>query len=185
MKVIGIQSSPNTDGLTSMLVRAVLDGAESKGVETALVHLNQLDVRSCEAHNLNGRGWGTCRTKGICMIKDDFQRLRGMINEADALVFSTPVYFGDISESAKSFLDRWRRCERDSSDSPLIGKPVIGIAAAGGSGGGAVNALHNLEVYLRRLKFTIFDLAPVTQKSKVHKLDMLRVAGQRLVSEES
>jgi len=185
MKVIGIQSSPNTDGLTGMLAKAVLDGAESKGVETELVHLNQLDVRSCEAHNLKGRGWGTCRTKGTCMIKDDFQRLRSMINEADALVFSTPVYFGDISESAKSFLDRWRRCERSSSDSPLIGKPVIGIAAAGGSGGGAVNALHNLEIYLRRLKFTIFDLAPVTQKSKIHKLDMLRVAGQRLVSQES
>ncbi len=182
MKVIGIQSSPNTDGLTSLLATAVLDGAEGKSAETTLVHLNQLDIRSCEAHNLNGRGWGTCRTKRICMIKDDFQKLRSMINEADALVFSTPVYFGDISESSKRFLDRLRRCERSNPDSPLIGKPVIGIAAAGGSGGGAVNALHNLEIYLRRLKFTIFDLTPVTQKSKIHKLDMLRVAGQRLVA---
>lgn len=119
------------------------------------------------------------------MIKDDFQKLRNMINEADALVLSTPVYFGDISESAKRFLDRLRRCERSTPDSPLTGKPVIGIAAAGGSGGGAVNALHNLEIYLRRLKFTIFDLVPVTQRSKTHKLDMLRVAGQRLTSEET
>ena len=185
MKIIGVQSSPNSDGLTCMLTKAVLDGAESKGVETVLVHLNQLDIRSCKAHNLDSRGWGTCRTKGTCVIKDDFQKLRRMINEADALVFCTPVYFGDISESAKCFLDRWRRCERTSQDSPLIGKPVIGIASAGGSGGGAVNALHNLEVYLRRLKFTIFDLVPVTQKSKTHKLDMLQVAGQRLVSEEN
>jgi len=183
MKVIGIQSSPNVDGLTSMLGKAVLEGAESKGAETELVHLNQLDIRSCEAHNLDGRGWGTC-PKGTCMIKDDFQKLRSMINDADALVFSTPVYFGDISESAKNFLDRWRRCERDNADSPLVGKPVIGIAAAGGSGGGAVNALHNLETYLRRLQFTMFDLVPVTQKSKRHKLDMLRIAGQRLASEE-
>ena len=138
----------------------------------------------CEAHNLDGRGWGTCRMKGTCMINDDFQKLRDMVNDADALVFSTPVYFGDISESAKNFLDRWRRCERDNADSPLIGKPAIGIAAAGGRGGGSVNALHNLETYLRRLQFTMFDLVPVTQKSKKHKLDMLRVAGQRLASEE-
>ncbi len=185
MKILGIQSSPNTDGLTSRLATSALDGAESKGAGTTLVHLNQLEIRSCEAHNLDGRGWGTCRTKGICMIKDDFQKLRSMINEADALVLSTPVYFGDISESAKKFLDRLRRCERSIPDSPLTGKSVIGIAAAGGSGGGAVNALHNLEIYLRRLKFTIFDLVPVTQRSKTHKLDMLRVAGQRLVSEES
>ena len=72
MMIIGIQSSPNTDGLTSMLVRAVLEGAETKGIKTKLIHLNLLNIRTCKAHNLDGRGWGTCRTKGICMIKDDF-----------------------------------------------------------------------------------------------------------------
>ena len=184
MKVIAIQSSPNVDGLTSMLGSAVLEGAESEGAETELVHLNQLNIASCKAHNLDGSGWGTCRVERTCMIEDDFQKLRCMINEGDALVFSTPVYFGDISESAKNFLDRWRRCERSNPDSPLIGKRAIGIAAAGGSGGGAVNALHNLETYLRRLQFTVFDLVPVTQKSKDHKLDMLRVVGSRLISEE-
>jgi len=184
MKIIAIQSSPNVDGLTSKLAEAVLEGAKSKGAEIELVHLNQINIGSCEAHNLDGRGWGSCRTEGTCMINDDFQKLRNTVNEADALILSTPVYFGDISESAKNFLDRWRRCERSNPASPLIGKPAIGITAAGGSGGGAVNALHNLETYLRRLQFTIFDLVPVTQKSKKHKLDMLRVAGQRLAFEE-
>lgn len=180
MSVVGIQSSPNVDGLTSTLVKAVLEGASSKSAETELVHLNRLDVRACETHNLDGRGWGTCRTEGMCMLPDSYQNVRTKINEADALVFGTPVYFGDISESAKRFLDRWRRCERTTSNSPLIGKPAIGIASAGGSGRGAVNALRNLETYLRRLQFTVFDLVPVTLKSKTHKVDMLRVAGQRL-----
>ncbi len=58
---------------------------------------------------------------------------------------------------------------------------MIGIAAAGGSGGGAVNALRNLETYLRWLQFTIFDLVTVTQRSKKHKLDMLKVAGKRML----
>lgn len=57
MKVIGIQSSPNPDGLTCQLVKAVLEGAESRGAETELVHLNKLNIESCKAHN---RGWGTC-----------------------------------------------------------------------------------------------------------------------------
>lgn len=117
------------------------------------------------------------------MIKDDFQNLREKINQADALVFSTPVYYGDLSESAKRFFDRWRRCEAVNREtSPLKGKRVIGVAAAGGSGGGAVSALRNLEAYLRFLQFAIFDLVPVTQVSKKHKIDMLRVAGKRLVS---
>ena len=118
------------------------------------------------------------------MVQDDFQNLREKINQADALVFSSPVYYGDLSESAKRFLDRWRRCESVNREaSPLKGKRAIGIAAAGGSGGGAVNALHNLETYLRFLQFTIFDLVPVTQVSRKHKVDMLRVAGKRLVAE--
>jgi multimeric flavodoxin WrbA len=179
--VIGIQSSPNLDGLTCQLTQAVLEGAKSEGAETELIHLNKLDIGSCEAHD---RGWGTCRSEGKCMIEDDFQELREKINQADALVFSTPVYYGDLSESAKRFLDRWRRCESfDHEASPLKGKRVIGIAAAGGSGGGAVNALHNLETYLRWLQFTIFDLVPVTQMSKKHKIDMLKVAGKRMASE--
>ena len=129
MKVIGIQSSPNLDGLTCELAQAVLEGAASAGAETELVYLNRLNVESCKAHD---RGWGTCHTKGKCMIEDDFQNLREKINQADALVFSTPVYYGDLSESAKRFLDRWRRCESVNREtSPLRGKLAIGIAAAG------------------------------------------------------
>jgi len=182
MKVVAVQSSPNVDGLTCQLARAVLEGAESDGAETELIHLNKLKIESCMAHD---QGWGTCRSEGKCMIQDDFQNLREKINRADALVFSTPVYFGDLSESAKRFFDRWRRCEIYNREaSPLKGKPVIGIAAAGGSGGGAVNALHNLETYLRWLQFTIFDLVPVTRTTKEHKLDMLKAAGKRVASQK-
>jgi len=182
LKVIAVHTSPNEDGLTCQLAKAVLEGAESGGAETELVHLNKLNIESCMAHD---RGWGTCRSDGKCILKDDFQNLREKINHTDALVFCTPVYFGDLSESAKRFFDRWRRCEiYDHEVSPLKGKPVIGIAAAGGSGGGAVSALHNLEIYLRWLQFTIFDLVPVTRISKEHKLDMLKVAGKRVVSQK-
>ena len=182
MRVIAIQSSPNIDGLACQLAKAVLGGAESEGAETELVHLNKLQIGSCMAHD---RGWGICRSEGKCMIEDDFQNLREKINRADALVFSTPVYFGDLSESAKRFFDRWRRCEIFNHEaSPLKGKLVIGITAAGGSGGGAVNALRNLETYLRWLQFSIFDLVPVTRISKEHKLDMLKAAGKRVISQK-
>ena len=78
--------------------------------------------------------------------------------KADALVFATPVYFGDLSESAKVFLDRFRRVERGRGFKTFEGKKVIGIASAGGGGGGAVRALYALENYLRRLGFDVFDL---------------------------
>ena len=54
-------------------------------------------------------GWGLCRREGRCIIEDDFAGLVDKIARADAVVFSTPVYFSDLSESMKAFLDRLRR----------------------------------------------------------------------------
>ena len=179
MRVVAIQSSPNLDGLTSSLAKAVLRGVEAEGGETELIHLNRLEMKPCIACE---NGWGICRREGVCILEDDFESLREKINEADALVFATPVYWHDLSESAKIFLDRLRRCETFSGFETFTGKKTIGIASAGGSGRGAVRALYNLEDYLRRLGFEIFDLVPVTRFSKDHKLEMLEKAGRRLVT---
>jgi len=124
---------------------------------------------------------GKCRDEGVCILEDAFQSLMDKIAKCDALVFATPVYWHDLSESAKIFLDRLRRCETGKGFKTFTGKKTIGIASAGGSGRGAVRALYNLEDYLRRLGFDIFDLVPVTRFSKDHKLVMLERAGRRLI----
>lgn len=178
MKVIAVQSSPNLDGLTSSLAQAVLKGVEFEDGKTELIHLNTLDVKPCIACR---EGWGKCRDEGVCILEDDFQNLYDEITGSDALVFATPVYWHDLSESAKTFLDRLRRCETGRGFKTFVGKNAIGIASAGGSGRGAVRALYNLEDYLRRLGFEIFDLVPVTRFSKDHKLEMLEKAGRRLI----
>ncbi len=166
------------NGLTSSLAQAFLKGVEAEGGKTELIHLNKLNIKPCIACD---QGWGKCRTEGTCIIQDDFEVLRKKIAEADALVFATPVYFGDLSESARLFLDRLRRCETFSGLETFKGKKAVGITSAGGGGGGAVRALFNLEHYLRRVEFEIFDLIPVTKVSKDHKLEMLEKAGRYLV----
>jgi multimeric flavodoxin WrbA len=180
MKVIAIQASSNTSGLTSSLAQAVLKGAATGSAETELVHLNKLKIEPCIACT---NGWGQCRNEGSCIIRDDFEDLRGKIASSEVLVFATPVYFGDLSESAKIFLDRLRRCEAFSELGTFSGKKAIGIASAGGSGRGAVRALLHLEDYLRRLEFDVFDLVPVTKFSKEHKIKMLEDAGRRLTED--
>jgi len=177
MKIIGIQSSPNLNGLTSTLVQAVLKGAKPKA-ETELIHLNKLNLKACIACD---KGWGKCREKGVCILEDGFHHLAEKIAKSNVLVFGTPVYWHDLSESAKIFLDRLRRCETGVGFKTFTGKKAIGIASAGGSGRGAVRALLNLEDYLARLGFEVFDLVPVTRFSKEHKLEMLERAGRHLV----
>jgi len=177
LKVIAIQSSANTDGLTASLAISVLKGVEYEGGETELIHLNKMNIKQCVACD---RGWGQCR-EGTCILVDDFEGIRRRMSQADALVFATPVYFGDLSESAKMFLDRLRRVEAFSNRDTFKGKKAVGIAAAGGGGGGAARALTNLDSYLRITKYDVFDLVPVTKFSKDHILPMLERAGRRLV----
>ena len=180
MKVFAIQSSPNRDGLTSSLAQSVLKGVRAEGGTTELIHLNELNFKHCIACD---NGWGICRTEGVCILEDDFESIREKMADCDAFVFTTPVYFGDLSESAKVFFDRLRRVEGGKDFGSFKGKKTIGIASAGGGGGGAVRALYALENYLRRLNFDVFDLVSVTKFSKDHKLEMLERAGRRLASE--
>jgi multimeric flavodoxin WrbA len=113
-------------------------------------------------------------------IEVNFDSIRRKIREVDAVIFVTPVYFGDLSESARRFLDRLRRTEAFSGRNTCYGKKVIGVAVAGGSGYGATRALLNLEYYIRILGFEIVDLVTATKFSKDHKRPMLEHAGQRL-----
>ena len=175
MKIVAIQTSPNHDGLTAESAKRVMKGAEEAGNETEIINLNDEIIKKCKACE---KGWGQCRRDGTCILEDDLAGIINKILEADALVFTTPVYWWDISESAKTFLDRMRRMETYYSFKRYNKKPYIGIACAGGSGNGAARALYLLEEYLKRIGFKNYDLVTVTQANRSHKLSMLEEAGK-------
>ena len=102
MKCLAIHSSPNVDGLSAATAQAVLNGFASEGGDVEFINLNKIDIRPCKACE---RGWGQCR-EGECIQKDGLETIRQKMGEADAFVFVTPVYWHDLSESAKRFLDR-------------------------------------------------------------------------------
>ena len=108
MKIIAIQTSPNQNGLTAETAKRVIKGVESAGHNAELVNLNEMVIKKCKACD---GGWGQCRRVGTCILEDDFADLIDKILDSDGLVFTTPVYWWDISESAKTFLDRMRRIE--------------------------------------------------------------------------
>lgn len=175
MKIIAIQTSPNQNGLTAETAKRVIKGVESAGHKAELVNLNEMVIKKCKACD---GGWGQCRRVGTCILEDDFADLIDKILDADGLVFTTPVYWWDISESAKTFLDRMRRIETYHGFKRYDDKPYIGIACAGGSGNGAARALYLLEEYLKRIGFKNYDLVTVTQANRRHKLPMLEEAGK-------
>ncbi len=178
MKLLAIQSSPNLDGLTAETAKMVMKGAESAGHDVELIHLNEAIIKKCKACD---GGWGQCRREGTCILDDDFAEIIDKIKKADAFVFTTPVYWHDLSESAKTFLDRMRRIETHHGFKRYTEKPYIGISCAGGSGNGASRALYLLEEYLKRIGFKNYDLVTVTQANRDHKLPMLEETGKRIL----
>ena len=92
----------------------------------------------------------------------------------------TPVYWWEPSESMKAFADRIRRCER--SPGGLAGKPVIAVAAAGGSGNGTVTCLQTLERWCQHVGARRFDFVGVTRFTRSYKLRHIADASAAMVS---
>lgn len=180
MDTLIISSSPNTDGLTLACARAALEGIFQGGGAATEVRLNDLNIRSCEACD---NGWGTCRDEHYCKVSDDFQALHARMLKADAFVFVTPVYWGDLSESMKNFTDRLRRCEALKGDqSGFYEKPVMMVAAAGGSGNGMITCLVGLERWIEHVHARKWDFIPVNRWSREYKLETIRAAAEAMTS---
>lgn len=181
MNVIVISSSPNKDGLTAACAAAAVEGVRQAGGNAEEVRLNDLNIGMCEACD---NGWGTCLPDHECQVEDDFQALHARVRQADAYVVVSPVYWGGMSESAKAFTDRLRRCEATLRDeSHLSGKPLIAVAAAGGSGGGMITCLLSMERWIDHVHARKFDLIPVNRWSREYKLVAIREAAQAMVQE--
>jgi len=178
MNVMIFTSSPNLDGLTAACGNAAKIGVEEAGARALVVNLNQYQIGNCKAC---GSGWGTCRNNNQCQVQDQFQELHASLAEIDAFILISPVYFGEMSESAKAFTDRVRRCEAFRKEKNYFeGKPVISVAAAGGSGNGLTSCLTSMERLFTHVKTEKFDFIGVTQKNRSYKLNTIYQAAKEM-----
>lgn len=104
MKVIAFNGSPRPDWNTATLLEKALEGAASQGAETKLIHLYDLNFKGCKS-------CFACKIKdsasyGRCAINDDLTPILKQIEEADVVIFGSPIYFGTVSGEMKSFLER-------------------------------------------------------------------------------
>jgi multimeric flavodoxin WrbA len=180
MKILCISGSKNHEGRTALAIDTIRKGAEKAGAETEGVFLTDLNVESCR--QCDDDGWGVCRREGYCIIKDDFESLVEKIGESDVVVFTTPVYFRDLSESMKRFLDRLRRVSAFRPEPATKGVPAAGVTMAGGGGGGATQACLNLESTLQMCQFDVVDMIPLRRQNFEIKLPMLTLTGEWLAT---
>jgi len=181
MKLIVISGSRNPEGQTARAARALARGVESTGGSTELVFLPEMSIERCRQCDENG--WGDCRARGQCVIEDDLASLVSKIRDADAVAFANPVYFHDLSESLRAFLDRLRRTTMHDDGKPgITGKPAVGICVAGGGGGGAPNCCAGMESVLARCGFDVVDMIPARRQNLDMKVEVLRTVGRWLAN---
>ncbi|MCJ7514948.1 MAG: flavodoxin family protein [Dehalococcoidia bacterium] len=99
LKVLGIAGSPRRDGNTDHLLRQVMAGASSRGVETKTVVLSELNISPC-------RHCDGCIKTGKCVVDDDMQWLHTDLREADRIVLASPIFFMGVTAQAKAMIDR-------------------------------------------------------------------------------
>ena len=100
-RVIGISGSPRRGGNTEMLLDRVLDAARNNGADIKKFILNELNFSPCqECENI--------RQDGACIVEDDWQKMFLEIENADAVVIASPIFFGSVSAQIKMFIDRFQ-----------------------------------------------------------------------------
>jgi multimeric flavodoxin WrbA len=172
MKFLVLSGNPKRDGLCHRVTQEILRGARDGGAEAEL-----LSVEKPGRCHVCGDGWGICRKQHRCSFGNDgFDAAREAIEKADALCIITPVYWGEMAEGLKSFIDRLRRCEAskrfpggEASKSILSGKQTLLVASPGGSGNGALSCLEQMDRFARHTEAVIFDYIAVNRWNQDYK----------------
>jgi len=100
-KVFVVSSTPRKDGNSDVLCDAFIKGAAEAGHTVDRVNLRDIDLKFCI-------GCFACQKskEHLCVLKDGVNELLPKMQEADVLVFATPVYFYDMAGQLKTFIDR-------------------------------------------------------------------------------
>ncbi|MDO5861491.1 MAG: flavodoxin family protein [Thermoplasmata archaeon] len=151
MKVLLLNGSPRAKGCTYTALNEVAEELARQGIESEIVHVKQ-DTPGCKACEY-------CFKKGRCVIKDQVNEIGERLDEFDAIVLGSPVYYAGPSGQICAFADRLF-----FSNAPrMAGK--LGACVVSCRRGGATAAFDRLNKY-----FTISNMPVVPSQywNQVH-----------------
>jgi FMN reductase len=155
IRVVGIGGSLATASSSLAALKIALEGAAEAGAATQIFDVRALDLPmySPEAKD----------------FPDSVKHLCEGVQEADGLIWSSPLYHGTISGSFKNALD-WLQLLSDRKP-PFLTDKVVGLmSAAGGTRG--LQAVNTMEFIVRALRGWAVPLViPISQAWQVFDPD--------------
>jgi multimeric flavodoxin WrbA len=100
-KIVVITGSPRKNGNSFAMTDAFIKAAERKGHSITRYDAADMEIKGCNACE-------SCfKTEMACIIDDDFNRMAPAIEEADAVVFATPLYWYTFPAKLKAAIDKF------------------------------------------------------------------------------
>ena len=104
MEVLAFNGSPRKEWNTATLLKKALEGAETQGAETELIHLYDLDYKGCHScYSCKLKGG---KSFGKCAVIDGLTPILEKVRDIDALLIGFPIYMGAVCGMTQSFLER-------------------------------------------------------------------------------
>lgn len=100
MNIVVLEGSPNKNGSSNLLANEFIRGAQEAGHSCTVIDAAHANIHPCT-------GCVRCGYEGPCVQKDDMERFRREILDADMMVFVTPLYYFTLSAQLKLVIDRF------------------------------------------------------------------------------
>ena len=98
-KVLIVSSSLRVGSNSEILAHEAENGARDAGCEVEFITLKDKTINFC-------RGCLACQNLGKCVLKDDMENLINKVQNADVIIYATPIYYYEMCGQLKTFLDR-------------------------------------------------------------------------------
>ncbi|WP_069999037.1 flavodoxin family protein [Cellulosilyticum sp. I15G10I2] len=140
MHILVVNGSPKGKGNTYKVAKMLEEAMKKRecGIEFEYLHLRESDLKGC-------LGCYRCLADGeaYCPLQDNQMKIEAAMQQADAVIFATPVYVMNVSWLFKNFLDRFAYiCHRPR----FHGKKALVLSTTGALGTGIVNTICKYSV---------------------------------------
>jgi len=99
--ILVLTGSPRKGGNSDLLADAFITGAQQSGHTVVKFEAAEKNIKGCRACN-------TCFSKGTaCSFPDDFNELVPLLEQADVIVFATPLYWFSFPTQLKAAIDKF------------------------------------------------------------------------------
>ncbi len=123
MKILALMGSPRKGSNTEILLDKVLEGAKTNGHTSEKIYLYDHEIGPCIAC------YGCTKGELNCVQDDGMQYIYPQMDEADLIIFGTPIYWFGSTGPMKNLIDRLFPYIRNNR---IIGKKALLVSPSTG-----------------------------------------------------